>query len=101
MASDIHSSERVWDLSRTSTLRPRSPMPVDWVCWAHPDPPGSLPVMVERLRALTSGPFGVDLICANTGFGPASTDWHVDMCVQLNVPLVVFHHDPPPDRWVN
>ena len=71
------------------------------VLGASPDPPGSLPVMVERLRALTSGPFGVDLICANTGFGPASTDVHIDVCVQLGVPLVVFHHDPPPGRWVN
>ena len=57
--------------------------------------------MVERLRALTSGPFGVDLICADTGFGPASTDLHIDVCVQLDVPLVVFHHDPPPGRWVS
>ena len=71
------------------------------VLGASPDPPGSLPVMVERLRALTSGPFGVDLICADTGLGPASTDWHIDVCVQLNVPLVVFHHDPPPGRWVS
>ena len=71
------------------------------VLGASPDPPGSLPVMVERLRALTSGPFGVDLICADTGFGPASTDLHIDVCIQLNVPLVVFHHDPPPPRWVS
>ena len=71
------------------------------VLGASPDPPGSLPVMVERLRALTSGPFGVDLICAYTGFGPASTDWHIDVCVQLDVPLVVFHHDPPPARWIS
>ena len=70
------------------------------VLGASPDPPGSLPVMVERLRASTSGPFGVDLIYANTGFGPASTHLHIDVCVQLNVPLVVFHHDPPPSRWV-
>jgi nitronate monooxygenase len=71
------------------------------VLGASPDPPGSLPVMVERVRALTSGPFGVDLICADTGLGPASTDGHIDACVQLNVPLVVFHHDPPPSRWVS
>ena len=57
--------------------------------------------MVERLRALTCGPFGVDLICADTAFGPASTDEHIDVCVQLDVPLVVFHHDPPPTRWVS
>src|SRR5580693_711899 len=71
------------------------------VLGASPDPADSLAVMVERLRALTSGPFGVDLICADTGFGPASTDGHIDACVQLDLPLVVFHHDPPPPRWVS
>ena len=71
------------------------------VLGASPDPADSLVVMVERLRALTSGPFGVDLICAETGFGPASTDGHIDACVQLGVPLVVFHHDPPQARWVS
>ena len=71
------------------------------VLGASPDPADSLPVMVERLRALTSGPFGVDLICADTGFGPASTDGHISACVELDVPLVVFHHDPPPARWVS
>ena len=71
------------------------------VLGASPDPAESLAVMVERLRALTSGLFGVDLICAVTGLGPASTDAHIDACVQVKVPLVVFHHDPPPARWVN
>ncbi|SPM36086.1 NAD(P)H-dependent flavin oxidoreductase YrpB, nitropropane dioxygenase family [Mycobacterium rhizamassiliense] len=71
------------------------------VLGASPDPADSLAVMVERLRALTSGPFGVDLICAEIGLGPASTDAHIDACVQLDVPLVVFHHDPPPAPWVN
>jgi nitronate monooxygenase len=70
------------------------------VLGASPDPAKSLPVMVERARALTSRPIGVDLICADTGLGPASTHEHVDACVQLGVPLVVFHHDPPPSRWV-
>lgn len=70
------------------------------VLGASPDPADSLVVMVERLRALTSGPFGVDLICADTWLGPASTDKHIDACVQLDLPLVVFHHDPPPARWV-
>src|ERR1700740_1714472 len=68
------------------------------VLGASLDPADSLPFMVERLRALTSGPFGVDFICADTGFGPATTDAHIDACVQLDVPLVVFHHDPPPAR---
>src|SRR4029077_10954299 len=38
---------------------------------------------------------------ADTGFGPASTDEHLDVCVQMDVPLVVFHHNPPPARWVS
>jgi nitronate monooxygenase len=71
------------------------------VLGANPDPADSLPVMLERLRGLTSGPFGVDLICAVTGMGPSCTDEHIDACVQLDVPLVVFHHDPPPARWVS
>ncbi|WAC93421.1 NAD(P)H-dependent flavin oxidoreductase [Mycobacterium sp. Aquia_213] len=71
------------------------------VLGASPDPAESLAVMVERLRALTSGPFGVDLICADTGLGPASTERHIDECIRLRVPLVVFHHDPPPARWVS
>src|SRR6201992_989151 len=71
------------------------------VLGASPDPADSLVVMIERLRALTSGPFGVDFICADTGFGPATTDAHIDACVQLEVPLGVVHHDPPPVRWVN
>ena len=70
------------------------------VLGASPDPPDSLGVMVEKLRGLTSGPFGVDLICAETGLGPASTAAHIVACIQLNVPLVVFHHDPPPALWV-
>jgi nitronate monooxygenase len=67
---------------------------------ASPDPPPSLPVMVADLRGLTDRPWGVNLICAQTGLGPACTDEHIDACVQLGVPLVVFHHDPPPPRWV-
>ena len=70
------------------------------VIGASPDPPASLAVMVDELGKLTDRPWGVDLICAETGLGPASTDEHIDVCVELRVPLVVFHHDPPPARWV-
>ena len=44
-------------------------------------------------------PGGVDLICAETGLGPACTGDHIEACVSLQVPLVVFHHDPPPRAW--
>ena len=67
---------------------------------ASPDPPDSLWVMVDRLRRLSSGPFGVDLICATLPNGPASTDAHIDLCVELGVKLVAFHHELPPRRWV-
>src|SRR5262245_33954520 len=68
---------------------------------ASPDPPESLHVMVQRLRRLTSGPFGVDLICADLPQGPATTDAHIRGCVDLEVQLVAFHHDVPPRRWVD
>jgi enoyl-[acyl-carrier protein] reductase II len=71
------------------------------VLGASPDPPASLRVMVERLRALTDGRWGVDLIHASTAFGPACTDEHVDTCAELGVPLVIFHHDPPLTGWVH
>lgn len=70
------------------------------VLGATPDPAPSLPVMAAELRSLTSRPWGVDLICAETGLGPACTDEHIEACVDLQVPLVVFHHDPPPRAWV-
>jgi nitronate monooxygenase len=50
---------------------------------------------------LTSGTFGVDLIYAQTGLGPASTTGHVDACIDLAVPLVIFHHDVPPAAWIS
>jgi NAD(P)H-dependent flavin oxidoreductase YrpB (nitropropane dioxygenase family) len=71
------------------------------VLGATPDPPPSLPVMAGELRSLTDRPWGVDLICAETGFGPACTDGHIEACVGLQVPLVVFHHDPPPRAWID
>jgi enoyl-[acyl-carrier protein] reductase II len=67
---------------------------------ASPAPPESLAVMIERLRELTDGPWGVNLICAETALGPAATDEHVEVCLRFRVPLVVFHHDLPPAEWV-
>ncbi|MEK6442098.1 NAD(P)H-dependent flavin oxidoreductase [Pseudonocardia sp. T1-2H] len=67
---------------------------------ATPDPPESLEVMVGRLRAVTTGAWGVDLIHAQTGLGPACHDGHIEACARLRVPLVVFHHDLPSAEWV-
>jgi nitronate monooxygenase len=68
---------------------------------ASPDPPESLSAMVRCLHQLTSGPFGVDLICATLPQGPASTDEHIQRCIDLGVELVAFHHELPPKRWVD
>ena len=70
------------------------------VIGATPDPPASLPVMAAELRELTNRPWGVNLICADTGMGPACTEEHIEACVQLGVPLIVFHHEVPPAEWV-
>src|SRR5438067_2064656 len=61
------------------------------VLGATPDPPPSLPVMAAELRSLTDLPWGVDLIHAETGLGPACTDEHIEACIDLQVPPVVFH----------
>ncbi|NJC85302.1 NAD(P)H-dependent flavin oxidoreductase [Planosporangium mesophilum] len=71
------------------------------VLGASPDPVPSLQSMVGRIRDLTDKPWGVGLICAETAFGPASTPEHVAACVELRVPLVVFHHDVPPAEWIS
>jgi enoyl-[acyl-carrier protein] reductase II len=71
------------------------------VLGASPDPVPSLQAMVGRIRDLTDKPWGVDLIYADTAFGPASTPEHISACVELRVPLVVFHHDVPPEEWIS
>lgn len=70
------------------------------VLGASPDPVPSLRVMADRMRDRTDRPWGVDLIHADTGFGPACTTEHVAACAELRIPLVVFHHDVPPAGWV-
>jgi enoyl-[acyl-carrier protein] reductase II len=57
--------------------------------------------MVQQTRKRTAGLFGVDLICADLPQGPATTDEHIDRCMELGVRLVTFHHDLPPSRWVD
>ena len=54
----------------------------------------------DRPRRLTAGPFGVDLVCADLPQGPATTEAHIECCLELGVGLVLFHHDAPPRRWV-
>ena len=65
------------------------------------EPPASLPIMVDRVRALSDGLFGVNFVCAEMPAGPSPTDAHIDQCIALAVKLVTFHHNLPPQRWVD
>ncbi len=65
--------------------------------------PAPAPAMAEMVRAvkqMTPRPFGVDLIVAQTAFGPSTTDEHIDVCVRERIPVVVFFWAPPPAGWV-
>ena len=48
---------------------------------ASPAPPPAMQAMIQATKALTSRPFGVDLIIAETAFGPCATDAHIEVCV--------------------
>ena len=57
--------------------------------------------MAERLRSLTCWDVSnVERQSATIQEGAASTVRAHRCGVQLHVPLVVFHHDPPPARWI-
>ena len=63
-------------------------------------PPAALRQMIAAVRALTSKPFGVNLIVDRMSFGPASTEEHIEACVAERVPAVVFHWNRPPVAWL-
>jgi enoyl-[acyl-carrier protein] reductase II len=65
-----------------------------------PAPAPAMAEMVRAVKGLTSRPFGVDLIVAQTAFGPSTTDEHIDVCVREQVPVVVFFWTAPPAAWV-
>ena len=65
------------------------------------EPPPSTAILIRMIREGTSNLFGVDLLHDTTAFGPATTDEHIAVCVAERVPLVVFHFNVPPRRWVD
>jgi len=67
---------------------------------ASPAPPPAMQAMIQATKSLTSGPFGVDLIIAETAFGPCATDAHIEVCVTEGVKVVVFHWNLPLAAWV-
>jgi enoyl-[acyl-carrier protein] reductase II len=56
--------------------------------------------MVEQTRRSTSRPFGVDFIVDETAFGPATTEDHLSVVLDHDVPVVVFFWHLPPTRWI-
>src|SRR5262245_29604707 len=64
------------------------------------DPQPGTRWLVQAIRALTDKPFGVDFIFDESALGPLVTDAHIDVCVDERVPVVVFHMNVPPRRWV-
>ena len=55
------------------------------VLGVSPAPAPAMAEMVRAVRQRTSRPFGVDLIVAQTAFGPAATDEHIDICVRERI----------------
>jgi NAD(P)H-dependent flavin oxidoreductase YrpB (nitropropane dioxygenase family) len=73
------------------------------VLGASPLPPPHLLRMIRQTRALTTRPFGVNLINAKGFPGkliPFTTGLHVAICARQRVPVVWFHWDLPPRRWI-
>lgn len=64
------------------------------------EPPPGTQALIRQVRAATARPFGVDFLVDTSAFGPLTTDDHIDVCVAEQVPLVVFHMNPPPAAWV-
>ncbi len=65
------------------------------------EPPPSTQALIQMVKASTSQLFGVDFIFDDTGFGPAVTEAHIDVCIAEHVRLVVFHMFVPPKAWVD
>ena len=73
------------------------------VLGASPLPPPHLLRMIKLTRTLTGRPFGVNLIHAKGfpgGHVPFTTRLHVAICARQRVPVVWFHWDLPPRRWI-
>src|SRR5215471_3870795 len=56
--------------------------------------------MIRKTKSLTSRPFGVDYIIADTAFGPSTVDEHIDICVEEQVAVAVFFWNLPPEKWI-
>ena len=65
------------------------------------EPPVSTQALIRSIRNLTTRPFGVDFLFDDSALGPLVTEAHLDVCIGERVPLVVFHMNVPPRKWVD
>jgi NAD(P)H-dependent flavin oxidoreductase YrpB (nitropropane dioxygenase family) len=65
-----------------------------------PAPAEGARAMIQATKQMTSKPFGVDLVIAETMFGPSTTDEHIDACIAEDVKVVVFFWNLPKQSWV-
>lgn len=64
------------------------------------EPPPVFAARVQAIQEQTSGPFGVNFLVAVSGFGPFTTQDHIDIAAGARVPIAVFHWDLPTAAWV-
>jgi len=67
---------------------------------AGASPPPALREAIQITRSMTPLVFGVNFIIENTAFGPLTTEGHIDVCIELKVPLVVFFWHLPSAAWM-
>jgi enoyl-[acyl-carrier protein] reductase II len=63
-------------------------------------PPDVLRQLIRATRDLTSRPFAVNFIMETIAFGPLTTKGHIDVCIEQQVPAVVFFWTVPPAAWI-
>jgi len=66
-----------------------------------PAPPPGMRAMIQATKSLTSRLFGVDLVVADTAFGPSTTDDHIEVCINEGIKVVVFFWSLPSSEWIN
>src|SRR5262245_44049496 len=66
-----------------------------------PAPPPGMQAMIQATRSLTSRIFGVDLVIADTAFGPSTTDEHIEICISEGIKVVVFFWNLPSKEWID
>jgi len=70
------------------------------VLGVSPAPAPAMSEMVRAVKRMTTRPFGVDLLIAETALGPATTEEHIEICIAERIPVAVFFWALPPSHWI-